>query len=191
MSTSGPDIGDIAALVFHYVPSFLICVLAIGALLLIAHFRKPRASAFRAFSRPLAICVPLLIWLLYLMFTGHNAYAISCLDSENNLFAADVYETDFTVDLSQALALAHDEGHSGNVLFYASCRIADLLAGANESTVTEILQQADDIPAFQTGFGGTNRITCGYFIPNHTEGPFTVRGIIEKRMRAMGHTVGQ
>lgn len=133
--------------------------------------------------------VPVIIWCTYAVDTAREAFAITSLDSENNIYAEAVYETSFDTDLEETIRLASDKNQTGNVRFYAGCRIADILA-TNRMAYGTVLERVAGIPGFRTGFGGTNHLTCGFFTPNYTEGPFTVREIVDRRLWLKGNFKG-
>jgi hypothetical protein len=183
---SQAEIFDWAAAVFSYWDSFLIlvalCFLVTGALIL-ANRRKKKRPPWGLIARSLLIL--LISWLTYFGSTLGTNLTLSCLDSENNRLAATVYETCFKIDLDQAIKLAKSEHESGNVRFYACCRISDILATKSNPVIKTVLDQVENIEPFTTGFGGTNFLTPGFFVPNHAEGPFQVREIIEWRLKSL------
>ena len=171
----------------YYVPSFACCafVTAVtGAWCLLA--RRQRSGHLSLGLMIVLLGLPLFVWLAYFAMTAKTAYAITSLDTEDDALAEVVYKTYFDVDLHHAVKLAIDKSQTGNVRFYASCRIADLLRANNDKTRGLVLRSVRGAPDFRTGFFGTNDLTCGLFTPNYAEGPFTVSGIIEKRLELFG-----
>jgi hypothetical protein len=177
---------DLWPLLVYYVPSFIGCVVIAGSI----GFILPRAQrkfeknwrAGVAFSLAL---VPILMWLVYFCATVNETYVLNSLDAENDLFAERIYYTRFNVDLKTAVSIATDENEPGNVRFYASCRIADLISINNESVKAEVLKRTSGPLSFRTDFFNTNRLTSGFFVPCHEEGPFTVNEIIKKRLEIL------
>ena len=182
MSFSRIPIDEWWALAVYYCGSLICCALFTGLLVIIfAFIAKERRKQLSVLTYCVFV-VPLVIWVIYFRDTAKQAFAITSFDSENNIYAEFVYNTYFDTDLEQTVQLVNDKSQSGNVRFYASCRIADILA-TNGASKTDVLQGIANIAGFRTGFGGTNDLTCGFFTPNYAEGPFTVREIIERRLR--------
>ena len=106
------------------------------------------------------------------------------LDSEDDRCAEHAYLNDFKISLNDAIHITKNENYRGNIRFYAALRAADLLVVAkDERMVSNVLKSVENAPSFQTGFLGTNQLTCGYFIPCHQEGPFEVADLIRRRMQ--------
>jgi len=178
-----PDISEWFALAVYYYKSFAFSILVlmlIGIWLKFGKWGKNDASQRRAIYFLLSL--PFVIWIAYFTVTAKEAYALTSLDSENNLQAEAIYKNCFSVSLKEAVKIAINDNQTGNVRFYASCRIADLIANNSPQTKKYALEQVANAAPFLTGFGGTNDLTCGYFIPNRQEGPFTVTEIITRRL---------
>jgi hypothetical protein len=91
------------------------------------------------------------------------------------------------MDLDHTIKLAVQEHQSGNVRFYACCRIADLLATNTDAVANRTLNAVAGASSFTTDFFGTNRFTTGFFTPGYREGPFQVREVIERRLTENRH----
>jgi hypothetical protein len=165
----------------YYRGCLICCAVLAGLLTISAVFIAKHNNRFSNIKYYVFV-VPLAIWVIYFCNTAKEAFAVTSLDSENNIYAEVVYNSCFDIDLEQTIQLAIDKRQSGNVRFYASCRVADILA-TNGTLKVGVFERIADTPAFRTGFGGTNDLTCGFFTPNYAEGPFTVREIIAKRLR--------
>ena len=113
------------------------------------------------------------------------ALALTLLDSENNRQAEMVYYEFFDIDLDKAESIAVDKHQTGNVRFYASCRIADLLSNQSDAVRKQVLKKVSGSSEFRTGFGGTNRLTCGFFTPNGPEGPYFVEDVVSMRLNSI------
>jgi hypothetical protein len=181
---------ELWALGSYYLPSLACCTLvALAALIsgvLISKWHRTSKHVARKISY-LVAGVALVIWLVYFATTLRSAYAITSLDTEDDRRAERVYMTIFDIDLKDAIKIAVDQGVSGNVRFYASCRIADLVASNSDYPKLELLKSITNAPPFETGFFGTNRLTADVFRPNYQEGPFTVAGVIAKRLSMLNH----
>src|SRR5215469_10940912 len=94
----------------YYLPSLGCCVLV--TVLVWTFLFRPSQKKDEP-SRPKRIysllIIPPIIWLLYVAATARNAFAITSLDSEDNLFAANVYKRNFDVILDCATKLETDE----------------------------------------------------------------------------------
>jgi hypothetical protein len=187
MSRYSIHFDELWALGVYYFLSLSICLIAtsIGFFLL----RRPRQTeeAGRVTRRLVGYVLVMspVIWLIYCGNTLRDAFAITSLDSEDDQVAEAVYETAFNVDLDHAVRIAINKSQPGNVRFYASCRIADLLDKENDRVKAAVLDEVATASEFRTGFFGTNQLTCGFFIPNYAEGPFTVSGIIRRRLKIL------
>lgn len=171
------------ACAIYYLPSMGYCALfAVVATVIIFLFRKNKKCPV-GWIIYLPLALALLAWMGYFTTTARSAFAITYLDTEDDGMAERVYKTIFDVDLNRAIRLALDNRQTGNVRFYASCRIADLLIPSDGQTRSNVLDDVSSATAFGTDFFGTNSLTVGFFTPNYHEGPFTVREIIERRLK--------
>ncbi len=187
MNQSFWTIDEIWAFAACYFPSLAVCVAAVLAVWLLPNFarRKHRETRRRAYQTRcyLLMLFPAIIWCAYFITTARDTFVITSLDSEDDSVAAGVYKALFDLNLNDVIKLATDKRQSGNVRFYASCRVADLLVAEGNDTRAGIYQRIKDAPSFRTSFFGTNQLTCGFFTPGYAEGPFTVSGIVAKRLR--------
>jgi hypothetical protein len=184
MNFSQIPVDEYWAFGIYYCPSLVGCGLAIAVLwALVFHPRQQGKGRLSPILLSSLLLIPLLIWLYYFTVTAKYAFAITSLDAENNVFADVVYNELFDVNLNTAIKIAIDDKLGGNVRFYASCRIADILAANDDYIRAVTFQKVANAHEFRTGFGGTNELTCGFFRPNYAEGPFTVSKIIETRLR--------
>jgi len=182
-----PD--ELWALGAYYFVSFISSMMIIGVMIFL--FRQLRRRSGKALSAGFGvflILLPIPVWLVYVITTIGDAYAVTSLDTEDDSVAERVYYSNFNVDLKSAIKLAVNGKQSGNVRFYASCRIADLLATNSEAMKAFALEKIASAPRFQTGFFNTNGLTCGFFVPNYAEGPFAVEEIVEKRLSKLDHS---
>jgi hypothetical protein len=179
-------IDEWCALFIYYLPS-LTCW-AFGTTVILAllclgrRFTRYRLNSAMIWG---VIAVSIVSWLTYFVVTARTAFAITLLDTEDDKLAEAAYRNLFDVSLTRAVSLAINEHLEGNVRFYASCRIADLLSSADEHTKSSVLDRVANSPPFQTDFFRTNQLTCGFFVPGYAEGPFNVSEIIVRRLRTV------
>jgi len=189
MSAAKVPIDEIWALAVYYLPSFTGCLVMSG--IVGFAFPKTRQKCEKRWSAGVVfslMLLPILFWLVYFGATVRNTYVLTSLDTEDDSLAELIYYTRFDVDLKTAIGLATDESEFSNVRFYACCRIADLLSIDNESIKTSVLKNTANAHPFQTEFFNTNRLTCGFFTPGYAEGPYTVNGVVEKRLEILAHS---
>lgn len=179
-------IDELWALGIYYSKSLACCAVATGVMGLALFFAKRKNGQHTTVKlTSWLLWLPTLVWLMYFSTTFRDSYAITSLDDEDDKFAQAVYRSSFDIGLDKAIKLAVDPDESGNVRFYASCRVADLLVTNDDHMKSAILDRVKDTPDFETGFFSTNQLTCGFFTPNYAEGPFTVSEIITKRLQAI------
>jgi hypothetical protein len=181
----GPE--DLVAFLFGYLPMlgwWIGVTLVIGLTLVFAR-RKGKEPPRWETVAPLLIAA-IVSWTFYFAITAERSWAICMLDSEDDGYAERTYLNDFKIGLNDAIRIAKNENYRGNIRFYAAFRAADLLVVTKDDhKIAEVLKNLENASSIQTDFFGTNRLTCGYFIPCHQEGPFEVADLIRRRMQEL------
>jgi hypothetical protein len=186
MNFSQIGVEDWTDFISSYLPSLVLCIF-VGVAAWSILFLRARRKGSRLSSGTVlgAIILSAFIWLTYFAITARRVFTVTLLDAENNTLAEAAYKNLFDVDLGQAVDLAVNKHQPDNVRFYACCRIADLLTTNNENTAQSVFIKVANAPAIVPYFFGTNHLTYGFFTPGYSEGPFSVREIIERRLRVL------
>jgi hypothetical protein len=152
-------------------------------------FCAPLLMALRR-TRPLkrslilVAVMPGLACCVYLLATARWTLTVLSLDAEDPRTEEYAYRVLFKVnDLQRAVHLAIDGSQWDNVRFYAACRVAQILASNTGLSRHDTLAGLDAAAPIKPTFFGTNSITCHFFIPGFSYGPFTVREIVEQQLR--------
>ena len=105
---------------------------------------------------------------------------LTALDSEWGGVAEYAYLHNFDAELNQSIELAV-RSRSENIRFYAACRIADLLALQDETTVSYELSELEHAPLVAPEFHGTNNIN-GVFYTGMLQPRLRLDDLIRRRM---------
>jgi hypothetical protein len=178
------------ALGIYYCPSMACCLLLAAVMGFLPFIVKGKLSEAASVSFHIGLAaIPFLGWTWYLVASAHYAFLVTSLDTEDDISAERIYRTYFDLDLDRVVKIAADNSEAGNVRFYASCRIADLIATNRARLRRSILEKTSSASPFKTGFFRTNSLTSGFITPGYQEGPFTVNGIVERRLRLLSRNV--
>jgi hypothetical protein len=161
----GPD--DLVELAFYYLPGLIFAVVLSITIFAMGLFAK-RLQAKLNLSmtkRVLFAFMPLVCWIFYCTLTFNFAVTLVSLNSESAGLAEHTYQTTFKEQvntLDKALALAVNKRQPGDVRFYASCLLAEMLTNCSDAKISAVLQEVDGAREIDTEFLGMGRhiLTC-------------------------------
>jgi hypothetical protein len=180
---------DKVEFILRYLPSLVSAFLACVVIVIIFVFlKRKRVKHLNWKAALLSLLVPVLIWAVYFVLTAKWTLTLTLLNSENEQVAESAYVNLFAqeVDLDKAVRLAVNVNpQEPNLRFYATCRIADILAtNSNGLALESVKKSVENAPIIVTDFFGTNELNYTLYTPGRDQLHISVADLIEKRMKS-------